>query len=400
MNQLATDNKPRGLRAWFDVPSVKTGIRNALGGWMNEDSFIAQLVISLQDQNLDACSDESKFEAAHLCAALGMLPSLQQVALIPRNSKKHGRKICTVMPQWQGFQALMLRNNDVLDVNADLVHVNDEYEFDPVTRQLKHSYDPFDDDRSIKTFDDIKGGYLVVKWKDKSRPDKFHFVTKNTIIQARDCSPDYQRNSDKGAIWNKWFREQCLKTVYRNTYARRVIPIDPLVAQRMEKIIEAEDTALENDPNRTAEVEQPKVIETTGKTQSRSELVSSTMKQSEANSEPPPETKHSEVADTFDTVTTEMNDVTPVNEVDTETETIQQVSTEPPQKKKQSVKPMQKVPLYKFLQKGIDTGDGEVLEQFLERATASLDANFIKEDEYNVWTEMAQDHLERLRAPS
>lgn len=370
MNQLAVENKPKGLRAWLDIPSVKTGIKNALGGWMNEDSFIAQLVISLNDQSLDECSEQSKFEAAHLCAALGMLPSLQQVALIPRNSKKHGCKICTVMPQWQGFQALMLRNDDVLDVNAELVHINDEYEFDPVTRQLKHKYDPFDDDRAFKSFDDIKGGYLVVKWRDKTRPDKFHFVTKKTMTQARDCSPDYQRNSNNGAIWIKWFMEQCLKTVYRNTYARRVIPIDPLVAQKLEKAVQAEDIALENDPMRIAPEDQSPVIETARieKPASRSQQVAQSMET----------TSHQEPCET--------------------------TTTAPPvpgqNRNQQAKKPRDNNGLHVALKDAIDSNNPDQLADFQIMAENSLAAGAIDQGVYDMLTEQASNAMEQAGAPT
>ena len=79
MNTEISTKKSRGLSGWFEMPSVQERIGSALGGWMDQKMFCAQLQISLEDENFKDCSDVSKFEAAHLCAALAMLPSLQQL---------------------------------------------------------------------------------------------------------------------------------------------------------------------------------------------------------------------------------------------------------------------------------------------------------------------------------
>jgi hypothetical protein len=150
---------------------------------------------------------------------------------------------CTVMPQWQGFQALMLRHPDVKTVKATLVHSSDSYGFDPETESIVgHTYDPFNPKRTFHSFDDLRGGYLAVTFKD-GRPKQYHCVKLDVFQRARSCA-----QSDK--IWTAWFEEQCLKTVYRNAYARRVIPIDPFAAQRLQGIVECEDETLGNDPER------------------------------------------------------------------------------------------------------------------------------------------------------
>jgi recombinational DNA repair protein RecT len=178
---------------------------------------------------------------------LGLLPSLKQVALIPMNIKDKGL-CCTVMPQWQGYQALMLRHPDVMSVKAVLVHISDRYTFDPVNESLLHEYDPLDDARKFATIKDIRGGYLVVRYKD-GRPPLYHFVTADTIDKARTCAQAQN-------IWTKWFQEQALKTIYRNAYARRVVPIDHLVHSHLQDLVNADDVALGNDPNRVIVVEQ------------------------------------------------------------------------------------------------------------------------------------------------
>lgn len=240
-NQLQT-REVGTLRQWVNAPEVVERADRALGGWMKGEDFLAQIVISMGRDDLVPCTEQSKFAAANLCAALGLLPSMQHVALIPR--KQNGGLEVTVMPQWQGFAALILRHPDVLDVQVHLVHTTDRLEYNSVTKQIvDHVFDPFDPARKFDKIEEVRGGYLDLTWRDRSRPNRFHFVTQETIRKARACAQTQN-------VWNAWFKEQCLKTIYRNAYGRRVVPIDPLVNQRMERLTNVEDTSLGNDPSR------------------------------------------------------------------------------------------------------------------------------------------------------
>lgn len=221
--------------------TVRMSLGNSLGGAIDVDHFIAQMNVAFnKSPEVAACTLTSKFEAANICATLGLLPTLGQVALIPRKS------LCTVMPQWQGYQALMLRCPDVKTVKAVLIHTLDRYEFDAESEQLSHSYDPFAEGRTFTDFADLQGGYLVITYTD-GRPKQFHCVSVETMRKARRCA-----QSDN--IWKAWFQEQCLKTVYRNAFARRVIPMDHIAAMRVERLVEATDAAEGNEPARVEAV--------------------------------------------------------------------------------------------------------------------------------------------------
>lgn len=242
-NQLA-EKKPEKLRMQLAKPEVVEGIASALNGCIDADAFISQIVIHFSSKpEIAQCTPESQFTAAHQCAALGLLPNLQQVAIIPRQVKDKQIWLATVMPQWQGYKALMMRNGDVEDITVRLVHVTDSYDYDGDTDVFIHHFDPFNANRKVEKIEDIKGGYVRVKWKDRTRPDTIHFVTADTIARARACAG----TSD---VWGRWFQEQCLKTCLRNAYARRVVAVDPLFANRLELLGQAEDLALQNDPMR------------------------------------------------------------------------------------------------------------------------------------------------------
>lgn len=235
-----------GPAKWLANPEVEQRLGQALGGWMSKDEFVAQLLIAFQDPAIKTTTAKSQYEAAHTCAALSLLPTLGQVALIARNNKVSltGEKDrfenqCTVMPQWQGYKAIMERNPEVQDVTAHLVHASDNYKV--VNGRIDHNPDPFREDRDFNNILDVRGGYLIIQYKDPARPDKHFFVTSKYIAKAKACAMTQK-------IWSAWFEQMCLKTVYRAGFSRRVVPVDPAVAKRVQAITEQEDVIHQNDP--------------------------------------------------------------------------------------------------------------------------------------------------------
>jgi phage RecT family recombinase len=226
--------QPTGLTAWLANDAAKERIADMVGDIMPPGQFISHMLTAFQDDKIQKCDDRSKFEAVHKCAALGLLPTLDQVRLIPYGNK------CTVMPQWQGYKALMERHPAILEVSAHLVHVSDSFAF--VDGYAKHEYDPFDAKRTIKGLPDIRGGYCVIQYRD-GRPPKYHFTPVAHITKARACAKTTN-------IWDAWFEQMALKTCYRDCYARRAVPIDPLVQQRLASATAADDAVLCNDPRR------------------------------------------------------------------------------------------------------------------------------------------------------
>jgi recombinational DNA repair protein RecT len=245
MSNLTTTKQAGTIRVWLQSDDVTRGISDALSSYMKPDVFKSQMLISLSNPDCAKCTPKSQFEVVHQCAQWALLPSLDQVALIPRRNRNTGNYDLTAMVQWQGYQAMMFRVPGVRDIRARLVHTSDTYEFDPLTERLTHRYDPFDAEREFRTMKDLRGGYLVITFDD-GRPEKWHYVSKQVFEKAR-------KSAQTTDIWDAWFYEQCLKTVYRNAFARRVINYDPFVAQQVTAAIEQEDVVMGNDPSRVIE---------------------------------------------------------------------------------------------------------------------------------------------------
>jgi len=227
-----------GLTQWTTQESEITKVHDALCGFMEAKPFIRHMMTEFQrNDEISGCSDLSKWTALCTCAAYGLLPTLDQVKLVP-----YGNEIKAVV-QWQGFKAIMERHPDILELQPFLVHKTDDlimHNGEPL-----HEYDPFDENRTINGPDDIRGGYIKVLFTNGRAP-KYHFVPVSLIIKAQNCAKTQK-------VWQSWYNEMALKTLFRNCFNRRAVPIDPMAQQHLQKVLADEDEMLGNDPNRPAQ---------------------------------------------------------------------------------------------------------------------------------------------------
>jgi recombinational DNA repair protein RecT len=236
LNQIATQPKAneQKLSTWLADPAIQDRLANSLiGSNIDGQAFIAQMVIAMEKPELKACSAASKLKAVHDCATLGLLPTLQQVALIPYKDQ------LKAMPQWQGYKAIMERHPEILEVEACLVHVSDHYGFSD--GEFHHKFDPFGD-RQFNSIKDCRGGYVRILYRT-GRPPKLHFVPASEIDKAQKCAQTQD-------VWKKWWYQMALKTLYRNAYARRAVPVDPLAHAALQRLVDHDDAVLGNDPSR------------------------------------------------------------------------------------------------------------------------------------------------------
>lgn len=238
--------KEKPLSQWVKMASVHERLVNSLGTVMPSEQFIAHALVSFSKPDIRSCTISSQLNTMMEMAALGVLPTLGQAALIAYWNSDLGQSEVKLMVQWQGLKAVMERHPDIKEVIPVLVHVKDRFAY--VNGVVEHSFDPFDPERTINDLPDIRGGYLRIIYKD-GRPDKYHFSTAAYIAKCRACAKPAKK-SGKREVWEAWFEQQALKTVIREAYARRAVPIDPLAAGRMERMLESDDTLLGNDPQR------------------------------------------------------------------------------------------------------------------------------------------------------
>ena len=233
------------VRHWMTDDKVRKSVADILPSDINCDAFIGQCLIALQTDDLQKCSPQSQFQAIFTCATLGLLPTIKQVAMIPRAGK------VDVMPQWQGYKALMERHPSILELTPYLVHKTDSYSFE--NGVMVHKYDPFNESRSIESIKDIVGGYVKIEYTDGRTP-KFFTCTAQYIEKCAKCA---QTNK----VWSVWFEQQALKTLIRACYARRAVPLDPFAEKALKILSEKEDEMLGNDPSRPVVMRRPESVE-------------------------------------------------------------------------------------------------------------------------------------------
>ena len=235
--ELQTTQRTGGLTAWLRDDEVRGKFAAMLGNTIPVDQFTSHMLTAFQDPKVIQCSDKSKYKAIHECAVLSLLPTLGQVIMIP-----YGDEL-KAMPTWQGYKAVMERHPDVLEVIGTLVHVRDSFQYH--NEELQHDFDPLDSGREFNSVDDLRGGYCTIFYTNGRRP-KRHFTTAKQIGKAKKCAKTQN-------VWNKWYEQMAIKTLYRDCYARRAVPVDPLVGEKLHKMSEIDDAALGNDPNRVAD---------------------------------------------------------------------------------------------------------------------------------------------------
>lgn len=246
MSTAIQTTKPTGLSAWVANEDVRGKFAAMLGDTIPVDQFVSHMMTAFQDANVVRCSDISKYQAIHECAVLSLLPTLGQVSLIP-----YGDEL-KAMPQWQGYKAVMERHPLIEEVMGVLVHVDDMVSY--CNGELYHEYDPLDAAREIKSAADIRGGYCRIIYTT-GRPPKYHFTTVAHIVKAQGCAKTQN-------VWTKWYEQMAMKTLYRDCYARRAVPIDPLVGERLKQITKFDDINLGNNPDRVPDAAQPRPLTT------------------------------------------------------------------------------------------------------------------------------------------
>lgn len=256
---LTDPQQEKNLRGWLSTDTIVDGIRSALAGTIDEDVFLAQMLIAFQRPDIAPCTEQSKFEAVHTCAAWGLLPHLHQVALIPRNNQGKGL-CCDVMVQWQGLKALMERHPAVSEVLCFLVHTRDQFQFMATENIVVHEYDPFDAERTWdRDLKGLRGGYLKIIFND-ARGVRYHFLNREEILKRKRCA-------QTSKVWDAWPKEQAMKSIFRDAYARQAVPVDPLCQTRIENILRDEDTLLGNDPSRVVDDEPKRISNGPSRTQ-------------------------------------------------------------------------------------------------------------------------------------
>jgi recombinational DNA repair protein RecT len=262
---------------------VRAQIEAAVADIMPAERFMTHMLTAFQDEKIRTCTDDSKFKAVHECAALGLLPTLQQVSLI-----RYGNEV-KAMPEWRGYKAIMERHPDVAEVEGELVHVSDSLQVKG--DDVHHAYNPLDKNRTIHGPEDILGGYCKIIYSTGRKP-KYHFVAVEHIVKAQKCAKTQE-------VWKAWYKKMARKTLYRDCFSSVAVPLDPMVSERLQKATQIDDALLGNNPARIDTTEAVEDHRRQAREQREAESVGSQKKappQPQATAEPTQEATEPPVA--------------------------------------------------------------------------------------------------------
>lgn len=139
------------VRGWLRSESVREGLGKALPPGSNPDAWIEGSLAALRgDDEVRRADPMSTLGAIFEIASLGLRlePTLGHAYLEARWDRNLKCLMTSAQVQYRGLIQLAYQNPEVLDVEATIVHKNDEFAFEKGTNQrLRHTWDVEQADR-------------------------------------------------------------------------------------------------------------------------------------------------------------------------------------------------------------------------------------------------------------
>jgi len=191
------------LKNWLDSPQFKTQLDRLLPKHIAGERFVRiALNAAMNTPKLADCSKASVFKCLLDLAAMGIEPNGRDAHLIPFEDRRAGVTTCTLVVDYKGLVQCVRRAPGVVDIQADVVCENDDFEFSQGgNKYLKHSF-AFGKPRGK-----VVGAYSYVT---TTEGDSFEVMTLEEIEEVRRAS----RSGNSGP-WKTHFGEMAKKTVFR-----------------------------------------------------------------------------------------------------------------------------------------------------------------------------------------
>jgi recombination protein RecT len=176
------------------------------------------------------CNVPSLMAAVMQAAQLGLEPGLiGHCYIIP-----YGKE-ATFIIGYKGMIDLARRSGQIQSINAHVVYDNDFIELEyGLEDKLKHVPWHLRSDKKFTESGDIKGAYMVAKFKDGGH--QIHYMPYAEIMKHRDRSSGYMNAKKYNRTDNPWIsdeEEMCKKTVVRSGW--KFLPISVEMASTVTK---------------------------------------------------------------------------------------------------------------------------------------------------------------------
>lgn len=231
-NGVAKQQQPKTIQSL--IISMEKQIAKALPRVLTPERFTRMVLTALsKDNKLASCTPNSFLGAMMQAAQLGLEPNtpLGQAYLIPFKNK--GVMEVQFQIGYKGMIDLAYRSKEVVDIQAQCVYENDEFEYElGLNPVLKHK-------PALKNRGEVILYYAV--FHTKSGGYGFEVMSKEDIINhAKKTSQSF---GSSYSSWNKYFDEMAKKTVLKRVLKYAPIASDFAMAINSDETIKSNISA-------------------------------------------------------------------------------------------------------------------------------------------------------------
>lgn len=207
------------IKGALESPQFKEAIARALPKHMTAERFLRIAVTAtLRTPDLLNCTQSSLLNCLLQLSQYGLEPDGRHAHLIPYRNNKAGTTECTLIIDYKGLVALVLRSGLVSTLHADVICDNDDFDYDKGFI-VRHKID-FKQPRGK-----VYAVYCVCRLKDGT--EKSEVMTRADVEAIRERS----KSGQKGPWVSDW-SEMAKKTVFRRL--SKWLPLSPEIRDAMD----------------------------------------------------------------------------------------------------------------------------------------------------------------------
>ena len=236
--QLTPQSKVRKL---LQSPEVTEQIQRALPNLYNAERFLRIVSTAItKNPKLAECTQSSLMTCILDCASLGIEADGRRAHLLPYFNKKANTMECQLIIDYKGLVELVLRDENVIKIDAQIVCENDIFDFN-MCEVTNHKID-FRKDRG-----EAYAVYMMATLKNGEK--KFEVMQKHEIENIKSRS--------KSSSFGPWKTDEF--EMWKKTVIRRGSKTMPLSSETLE-LISKDDTQFDK-PKVSVELPEEDIIE-------------------------------------------------------------------------------------------------------------------------------------------
>lgn len=225
------------VRDMFQSKDTLDILNKVLPGMVSVDRLLrVSLTVIRTNDKLMTCSPQSLLSCLIGCGQLGLSPDpyLGQAYFVPFWSSKLNCLEATLIPGYKGLITLARRSGHVADVDAMVVHWNDEF------KAVKGLYPELHHIENEKDPGEFRGAWAMFRYQTTGWQPTWQYLSKTRIDRHMNMTKSKDRDGKVFGPWVDHYDAMALKTAIRVT--AKFVPM--AVEEKFSTAIKAEDMAL------------------------------------------------------------------------------------------------------------------------------------------------------------